>query len=47
MMNWKGFEGSSNSLFEVLSWNLPGGTEEDHGSPAEIQAMRLPNTSAE
>jgi hypothetical protein len=46
-MNWKGFQGSSSGLIEILSWNLPGGTEENHGSPAEIQAMHVPNTSAE
>jgi hypothetical protein len=30
-MNWKEWEGSScGKTFEVLYWDLPGGTEENH-----------------
>jgi hypothetical protein len=34
MMKWKGF-GRKWLLpdFKVLSWHLPGGTEENHGKP--------------
>jgi hypothetical protein len=29
MMNWEGF-GSDDSLIEILSWHLPGATEENN-----------------
>jgi hypothetical protein len=32
MTDWNGLDGSGD-LVEVLSWNLPGGTEENHKTP--------------
>jgi hypothetical protein len=46
------FEESCHGLIEVLSWHLPGGTEENHGKPvmtagvvAKILTKHLPHTS--
>jgi hypothetical protein len=34
MMNWKEFGGKQSwPNFKALSWNLPGGTEENYESP--------------
>jgi hypothetical protein len=49
-------ERSVRGLRNVLSWQFPGGTEENHeklwprkiaGDPAEIRTEHLPNTSAD
>jgi hypothetical protein len=50
---WKGFRRSGCGLTEVLTWNFPGGTEENHGRlrkagiPAYTQSKHLINISLE
>jgi hypothetical protein len=40
--NWEDLEVSIRDLLKVLSWQVPGGTEEDHEDPQGCRSVALP-----